>query len=523
MAKVLPRVTYSNIAADFAALHDWLDEALPHFRKTMLGQAWPNVMAGRQDVSGRAFEVHCPFDRDLVVARLVSADRKAVAAAVRAAREAFPDWSGMDWKSRVKILRKWAREIDRCKYDLGMAALYEVGKSRLEAVGEAEEAVHLITWYCDEMERSKGFSQPMRRTHAEEETTCHLKAVGVFAVISPFNFPVALASNMLGAALVAGNTTVLKPSPQSGLTSALLMETVAAAGIPPGVVNLVNGAEAGPLLVDADGIDGVAFTGTHQTGMRIYRKLASSAYARPVICEMGGKNPAYVTAAADLDMAAEGLIRSAFGLQGEKCSSCSVAFVEEPVREELLKRLRASAQALVIGNPEDRRTFMGPVIDETAVERFQKVVKAARAKGRIVHGGERLYGPALNKGHFVAPTIVTELPPDHWINKEELILPVLSVVGVASLKEGIALGNRNVYGLCAGLYSANPQEVELFLGLAEAGVLYVNRRTGATTGAWPGEQTFCGWKGSGIDGKGGFGPFTIPRYMREQSLTIMRG
>lgn len=522
MAKALPRVTYSNAGTDFSPLHDWLDDALSGFRKAMLGQAWPNVMAGRHDVSGRAFEVYCPFERDLVVARLVSADRKAVKAAVQAGRDAFPAWSGIGWKGRIKLLRKWAKEIERRKYDLGMAALYEVGKSRLEAVGEMEEASAVLTWYCDEMERMKGYAQSLRRSQADEETTCVLRPIGVFAVIVPFNFPVALACNMLGAALVAGNTAVLKPSPQSGLTSALLMETVEAAGLPPGVINLINGAEAGPLLVDAEGVDGVAFTGTHQTGMRIYRKLASGAYARPVICEMGGKNPAYVTTKADLDMAAEGLIRAAFGLQGEKCSSCSVVYVEAAVKDELIQRLKVLAQAIVIGNPEDRRTFMGPLIDEAAVERFQKVVKAARAKGHIVHGGERLSGPAFSKGHFVTPTVVAELPPDHWINKEELILPVLSVVAVASLAEGIALGNRNVYGLCAGLYSGNPKEVETFLGLAEAGVLYVNRRTGATTGAWPGEQTFCGWKGSGVDGKGGFGPFTIPRYMREQSLTIMR-
>lgn len=523
MAKVLPRVTYSNNEADFRPLHDWLDEALPRFRGSMLGQAWPNVMAGRHDVTGRPYEVHCPFERDLVVARLVSADRRAVKAAVQAGREAFPAWAAMGWKARVKLLRKWAREIDQRKYELGMAALYEVGKSRLEAIGEMEEATDLITWYCDEMERKKGYAQALRRAHVDEETTCLLKPVGVFAVIAPFNFPVALACNMLGAALVAGNTAVLKPAPQSGLTSALLMETVEAAGLPPGVINLVNGAEAGPLLVEAEGVDGVAFTGTHQTGMRIYRKLASGTYARPVICEMGGKNPAYVTGKANLDMAAEGLIRAAFGLQGEKCSSCSVVYVEAAVKDELLKRLKALAQSIVVGNPEDRRTFLGPLIDEAGVERFQKVVKAARAKGRIVHGGERLSGPLFNKGHFVSPTVVAELPPDHWINKEELILPVLSVVTVASLEEGIALGNRNVYGLCAGLYSGSPEEVEAFLARAEAGVLYVNRRTGATTGAWPGEQTFCGWKGSGVDGKGGFGPFTIPRYMREQSLTIMRG
>ena len=181
------------------------------------------------------------------------------------------------------------------------------------------------------MERNKGFVRPMDRALPREESRTLLRPVGVFAVISPFNFPVALPCNMLGACLVAGNTAVFKPAPQSGLTAALLMETAEAAGLPPGVLNLINGEEAGPLLVDADGVDGVAFTGSHQVGMRIFRKLASSPFARPVICEMGGKNPAYVTAKADLDRAAEGLVRSAFGLSGEKCSACSVAYVEEAV------------------------------------------------------------------------------------------------------------------------------------------------------------------------------------------------
>jgi 1-pyrroline-5-carboxylate dehydrogenase len=363
----------------------------------------------------------------------------------------------------------------------------------------------------------------MNRALPREESTSILRPVGVFAVIAPFNFPVALPCNMLCACLVAGNTAVFKPSPQSGLTAALLLETAEAAGLPPGVLNLLNGEEAGPLLVDADGVDGIAFTGSHQTGMRIFRKMASSPYARPVICEMGGKNPAYVTAKADLDHAAEGLIRSAFGLSGEKCSACSVVHVEEAVANALLQRLKARAETITIGNPEERGTFMGPVINQAAVERFHKAVKAARAKGRIVHGGERLAGSVFDKGTYVPPTIVAELPSDHWINNEELFLPFLSVQTCPSLDEGITRGNRSVYGLCAGLYSENPQEIERFLRRAEAGVLYVNRRTGATTGAWPGVQSFCGWKGSGVDGKGGLGSFTSPRYMREQSLTILRG
>jgi 1-pyrroline-5-carboxylate dehydrogenase len=523
MPKTLPRVACSDITADFGPLHDWLDTALPRFRKSVLGQAWPNVAAGRHDVSGRAYEVYCPFDRELLVARLVSADRKAVKSAATAAREAFGPWTRLGWKGRVKALRKWARELDRRKYDLGMATLYEVGKSRLEAMGEAEEAVDLIDWHCDEMERNKGFVEPMQRALKAEETTCRLKPVGVFAVIAPFNFPLALPCNMLAACLVAGNTAVFKPSAQSGLTAALLMETAEAAGLPPGVVNMINGEEAGPLLVDAEGVDGVAFTGSRQTGMRIFRKMASGPYSRPVIGEMGGKNPVYVTAKADLDAAAEGIIRSAFGLQGENCSACSIAYVEARVMDELLTRLKLRSEAIIVGNPEDRKTVMGPVINEAAIERFFKAVKAARSRGRIVNGGERLAGGLLAKGNFIAPTVVAELPADHWINKEELLLPFLSVQACASLDEGIALGNRNVYGLCAGLYSEDPKEIERFLGLAEAGMLHVNRHSAATTEAGRGIRSSCRRTGLGVDAKVGLGPFAIPRYMREQSLTIMRG
>jgi 1-pyrroline-5-carboxylate dehydrogenase len=291
--------------------------------------------------------------------------------------------------------------------------------------------------------------------------------------------------------------------------------------VPHGVLNLVCGEDAGPLLVAAEGVDGFAFTGSYEVGMSILRKVASGPFMRPVICEMGGKNPTYVTAQADLDVAAEGLARSAFGLQGEKCSACSVAYVERPVYGEFLDRLKAKAEAMQVGNPEDKSVFVGPVIDEAAVQRFERACATARQEGRIVLGGERLTSGEYAKGHFVSPTIVADLPVDHWLNREELFLPFVAVNPVDSLEQGLRRGNAVIYGLTAGFYGDDKAELEMFLRTALAGVLYANRRSGATTGAWPGYQTFCGWKGSGVDSKGGLGPYTIPRYMREQSLTIM--
>jgi 1-pyrroline-5-carboxylate dehydrogenase len=521
MATGLPRVTYSNIGADFSPLHAFLDTALPRFRREMLGRAWPNIVAGRHDVSGRAYEITCPFDRDLLVARLVEADRKAVEHAVSAARAALPLWRATPWQERVAAMRRFAREVDARKYDLAMAALYEVGKSRLEAVGEAEEAVDLLDWYCDEMERNAGFARQMGRAVPNEETVCRLQPVGVFAVIAPFNFPVALSCNMLGACLVAGNTAVYKPAEQAGLSASILMEAARAGGLPDGVLNMLCGERTGPLLVDAEGIDGIAFTGSHEVGMKIFRKVASGPFARPVICEMGGKNPVYITARADLDTAAEGVVRSAFGLSGEKCSALSVAYVERSVHDRFLALLVERTRALKVGSPEDKAVFMGPVIDDAAIERFEKAAKSARQAGRIVYGGNRMRTGGFAGGHFVEPTIVADLPGDHWINREELFLPFLSVQPFDRLEEAIATGNRVIYGLTAGIYTQDQGELDRFLDTAEAGVLYANRRSGATTGAWPGFQTFCGWKGSGVDNKGGLGPWTLPRYMREQSLTMM--
>jgi len=521
MTPALPRVTYSNTAADFTPLHDWLDQAMRAFRLDVLGRAWPNIVGGRQDVSGRAYEVHCPFDREILVSRLVEADKKTVKAAIEAARAAFPGWSELAYPERIKAMRQFARELERRKYQLGMAAMFEVGKSRLEAVGEAEEAFDLIDWYCDEMERGRGFERPMNRAVPQEETVCRLRPVGTFAVIAPFNFPVALACNMLGACLMAGNTAVFKPSPGAGLTGSLIVEAAKAAGLPDGVINFVCGETTGEMLVDSAGLDGVAFTGSHEVGMKIFRKFASASHMRPVIAEMGGKNPAYVTALADLDQAAEGVARSAFGLSGEKCSACSVVHVDRRIETEFLDLLRNKTQAMKIGTPEDRAAFIGPVIDEAAVERFEAIVRSARQVGRIVHGGNRVRSGPLARGLFVEPTIVADLPCEHWLNREEVFLPFLSVQVFERLEYALALGNSVNYGLTAGLYSADPDDIELFKTKAQAGVLYVNRRSGATTGAWPGYQSFCGWKGSGVDGKGGLGPWTIPRYMREQSLTVM--
>ncbi|MCA8966317.1 MAG: aldehyde dehydrogenase family protein, partial [Planctomycetes bacterium] len=293
------RVTYSNVNDDFSAVQDWLDSRRPAFEGS-LGGRFPNVIGGADDSDGEAYEVRSPIDTDIVLGHFVDASDAAVKRAVAAARAAQPAWAARPWQERVSILRWVADRLAEHKYELTLAAIYEVGKSRMEALGEVEEAVDLARFFADEMERNQGYGRELKRALPNERTASVMRPYGVFGVIAPFNFSVALSVKMMSPALVAGNTVVFKPSEGGGLTGSWLMRCFNEGGLPAGVLNMVCGEQAGPRLVDADGVAGIAFTGSHEVGMSIYRQFAVGPYARPVIAEMGGKNPAYVTASADL-------------------------------------------------------------------------------------------------------------------------------------------------------------------------------------------------------------------------------
>lgn len=515
--KSLPRVTYSNIGVDFAPLHAHLDREIPALA---LGGFHPNRIGGRNDENGHRHSIFSPIDNRLKLGEFVAADAASVDRAVAAARKAADIWGRRPWASRVDAIRAVAAEIERRKYDLGIACLIEVGKSRLEAMGEAEETIDLLRYYADEMAANDGYERDMARAFPREATRLVLRPHGVFAVIAPFNFPLALSAGMMTGALLGGNAVVFKPGPRSGLTGAMLTACFEAV-LPPGTVNMVCGEAAGPELAAHPGIDGIAFTGSHAVGMELLRGQAARAHMRPVNVEMGGKNPVHVTATADLDVAAEGTMRSAFGLTGQKCSACSVAFVERSVHDAFLAKLIEKTRALKIGDPRDRDVFMGPAIDADAGARYAGAVAAAKRDGTLVYGGARLADGVFAHGVYVEPAIATGLPYEHRLNREELFVPFLSVMAVDDLAQGVALANKVGYGLTAGVYARDTFELDLFFDAAEAGVLYANRRSGATTGAWPGIQTFCGWKGSGATGKGGLGPWYVPQFMREQSRTSM--
>ena len=325
-----------------------------------------------------------------------------------------------------------------------------------------------------------------------------------------------------GASLVGGMSVVYKHSSDSPLSGVNLAQVFADAGLPPGVFNMVMGPgeTVGAELQGSDDIDGLTFTGSFEVGFDLYRHFGRR-YPRPLIVEMGGKNPALVSRHADLEEAAEGVMRSAFGFSGQKCSANSRVYVDRPVYEPFLDLLIAKTEAITIGDPTERANWLGPVISQRAVDRYEAAVAEARRDGRVIIGGERVTEDGLGGGFFVAPTVAIDLPTSHRLFRDELFVPFTVVAPIDSLDEGLELANDNVYGLTAGLYSEDDAEIRRFLDRVEAGVVYVNRRAGSTTGAWPGVQPFGGWKGSGTTGKSAGGHHYVQQYLREQSQTIV--
>jgi 1-pyrroline-5-carboxylate dehydrogenase len=515
------KITYTSAAGDLDAFHRLFDEALARVRAAA-GASYPNLIGGEPVAGvGDPLDDRSPIDTSVLLGRFAAAGPAEVDLAVRRAKQAQVAWGRRPWQDRLAILRRAAELIRERKYDLAALMSLEVGKSRLEAMGDAEESADLIDYYCGQVEEADGFVRPMARITPIERNTDVLRPYGTFVCIAPFNFPLALSVGMSSAALMAGNAVVYKPSEEAPWTGLRLAEIYRDAGLPAGLFNfLVGRREAiGDALWQHPGVDGIVFTGSKAVGLRIHAGV-SGRWIKPCLMELGGKNAAVVTASADLDAAAEGVMRSAFGLQNQKCSATSRVYVDRRVAEPFLARLVEKTRAIRMGDPTERDVYFGPVINGAAVERFERAVAQAGGEGTIVLGGARLRGGVFDKGHFVAPTIA-RLPLASSLYREELFVPFLAVGEVSGLDEAIAQTNDVEYGLTAGIFSADPAEVARFFDEVEAGVCYANKRSGATTGAWPGAQAFCGWKGSGSTGKGGCGPYYVAQFMREQNRTVI--
>jgi 1-pyrroline-5-carboxylate dehydrogenase len=515
------KITYATMSADNEELHSAYDRGLEAARQR-LGGDHPFVIDGEERTSGDWFEERSPIDSEIVVGRYAQAGTDDVAAAVAAAGAFAPTWDATPWTERVALMRKAADLMEERMAELAAVVAIEVGKNRLEALGDVAETVEFFRYYSDQMERNDGYVLRLGSLSPGEENHSVCRPWGVWAVISPFNFPMALAAGPSIGAMITGNTVVLKPSNQGALSGLLFYEVMRDAGLPPGVLHVVTGGDqTGDALAHHPGVDGITFTGSYEVGMYLYTTTRSDR-PKPVVCEMGGKNPTIVAASADLDLAAEGVMRAAFGFSGQKCSACSRVYVEEPAYSEFLDRLVEKTSRLRVGNPLEQEVFMGPVIDRAAVERFRKAVEEVRSSGgEVLTGGEVLSEGDLARGNFVQPTVTTA-PRSSYVWSKELFMPFVVAGPVASFEEALDEANATPYGLCAGLFSGDESEIEEFFRRIEAGVTYVNRRAGATTGAWPNVQSFGGWKGSGTSGAGGGGPWYLRQYLREQSRTRVR-
>jgi 1-pyrroline-5-carboxylate dehydrogenase len=520
------KITYVSMLSD-EDTHAEYEKALREVESKYFGRHYPMYIGGREVFSEYGeFEDKSPIDTSIIIGYFQKGAREHIREAITKAYENFPRWANLDWRERVKIIQNASKLINERKYEIAAIITYEVGKNRMEALAECYEAIDALRYYARIMEENNGYEKELGPGGPGEKCRMICKPYGAWVVISPFNFPFMLANGMIQGALITGNTVVFKPTSEAPLSGLILYRIFIDAGVPPGVLNYVTG--PGDVFEDEvvtnEKIAGIAFTGSRDVGMRLYRRFTSSQpYPKPIILEMGSKNPVIITSKADIEKAIQGVIRAAFGYCGQKCSATSRIYVHRDIAEEFTKRLIEETKKIKVGDPRRRDVFMGPVINRKAFDSFINYVEVAkRDGGRILYGGHVLRDGELARGFYVEPTIITGLDRDHELFKKELFVPILLVDIFSTLEEALREANRTDYGLTAGIFSEDPAEIDYFLKNIEFGVTYVNRRGGATTGAWPGAQTFVGWKASGSTGKGVGGPNYLLSFMREQSVTIVQ-
>lgn len=516
------KLTYSTMFAPPREVHDRFSQAVAAL-DGKLGAKHGFLINGEWVAASEYVNNQDPADRDRILGQFAVAGVSDVDAAVVAARRALPGWRETPVAQRIALLRRVARIVEERLYAIAAAVSLEVGKNRMEALGEVAEVAEFFDLYAKTMEENQGFDHALPDDPLPNVKSCNrsvMKPYGVWAVIAPFNFPFALAGGPTAAALVTGNTVVLKGAIDTPWAGVLLAQCLQDAGVPAGVFNYLvgDGKPVGEALITHEGIDGVTFTGSYAVGMEIVRAQMMRKVPRPCIAEMGGKNAIIVTAKADLAVAAQGIVRSAFGMSGQKCSALSRIYADDAIADALMERLRDEMASIAIGVPQSENTWMGPVATRRAYDAFPKYCQMLRENGaRIIAGGNTLTDNSMAAGLFCVPTLA-EAPFDHPLWQHEMFVPILMIGRVSGNEEAMALVNGSDFGLSAGFYGAE-DEVDWFFANVEAGVTYANRPQGATTGAWPGYQPFGGWKGSGNTGKAIASFYYLPLYMREQSQT----
>jgi RHH-type transcriptional regulator, proline utilization regulon repressor / proline dehydrogenase / delta 1-pyrroline-5-carboxylate dehydrogenase len=433
--------------------------------------------------------------------------------AMQAAKAAFPGWKKTPAKQRADILRKAGDLMEERRAELSAWIVLEVGKPVKEADGEVSEAIDFCRYYADEIERlDKGVNYDI----PGENNRYIYQPRGITVVISPWNFPLAIACGMTVAALVSGNCTLLKPAETSSVIAAKLTEILVDAGFPKGVFQYVpgKGSQVGAYLVNHPDTHVIAFTGSQEVGCRIYAEAAilkpGQKHMKRVIAEMGGKNAIIVDESADLDQAVVGVVQSAFGYSGQKCSAASRVIVLQPIYDAFVQRLVEATKSLNIGEAELPSTQVGPVIDANARDRIREYIEKGKAESQLA-----LELPAPEQGYFIGPVIFSEVSPNAVISQQEIFGPVLAVIRVKDFQEALAVANGTNYALTGGLYSRTPSHIHQAQTEFEVGNLYINRNI---TGAIVGRQPFGGFKLSGVGSKAG-GPDYLLQFLEPRAIT----
>ncbi len=515
------KITYTTLSADEDVHHNF-ESALERVASD-LGKRHPLWIDGKSKFAHQEFIVRSPIDPSIHVGTFQNADDFHIKTAIEAAKTAFSSWSAFEWDRRARMVQKAGDLLNERLFALSAIVSVAVGKNRGESIAEVGEAADMLHYYAQVYQQHHGFIQPMEPDPEGGTARSVMHPLGVWVVISPFNFPISLAAGMVSAALLTGNTVVMKPTSKAPLTGLYLYQAFIDAGVPAGAIQFITGPGGvfGSCMVKHPDVAGIAFTGSRAAGMWLYRNFShEQPYPKPMIAEMGSKNPAIVTLHADIANAVEGVTRSAFGYCGQKCSAASRVYVHAGIADAFISSLLQRMRKITIGDPRKREVFMGPVIDTHALDTFKNVVETCRKDGgTILHGGNVLVGDEYPSDLYVEPTLVTNLASDHPLIFQELFVPFLILETFDSLQDALVRANATEYGLTAGIFTENEEEREYFFRHIQSGVCYANRKGGATTGAWPGSQAFCGWKGSGSTGKGVGGPYYLLSYLREQAQT----
>jgi len=501
---------------------DWSDEGnVEKMRAAIegvggsLGKSYGAVIGGRPVETEGEIESLDPSKPQRVVGRTARATQREADLALDAAGKAFESWSRTDPEARARVLLRAAAIMRRRRFEFLAWEMYEGGKPWAEADAQVAEGIDFLEYYAREMMRLK--DGQFVHSLPGEESRYFYKPLGVGVVIAPWNFPTAILVGMTSAAVVAGNTVVMKPSEFTGVIGAKVMELFEEAGAPEGVVNYLPGygSEVGDYLVEDKRTAFVSFTGSLATGLRINERAAKQSagqrWIKRVIAEMGGKDAMVVDEGVDTAAAARDIVTSAFGYSGQKCSACSRAILHESVHDEVLAKVVEGAAAISIGAPDGPEARMGPVISQPQFEKVSGYIDVGKGEG------ERLVGSDPgdpNDGYFVEPTVFAGLDPKARVASEEIFGPVLSVIKASSFDEAMRIANDNPYGLTGGVYSNSREHLERARWEFEAGNVYLNRKI---TGAMVGVQPFGGFRLSGTDSKAG-GPDYLPLHMQAKTV-----